>query len=813
MPLSLSAILRDLRFAMMSLRRSPGFTLVAVITLGLGIGANTAAFSLVNEILLRPLPYQDADQLERIYRVSSQNSRGGFSAADYLDLLSQAEGYGEIAAYAYSDMSLSRPGEPAELAAGARVSTNLFSTLGIAPRLGRSFRPEEGAVGNHQVVLISHRYWRNHFGSDPAVIGRDIRVNGQLHDIIGVLPATFNDWRHLGDVEVFRPLALTAAEAADRNTTWLRLVGRRAPGVTPTQAERVIADIGRRLAADHPVANAGTRWRTMAIMDAVAPENAPGILGMVIGLSAFVLLIACSNLANLLLARTMARAREFAVRAALGASRTRLLRPLFLESLLLALAGGAGAILVAKWASAWLAVATVDDNGEGLVLALDWHVLAWAFGACLITAIAFGLAPALFAVRLDLNSTLKAGGRGTTGDRRHQRFRHVLIVGQFALAMVLLAGAALLVRGVEELNDRRVGWESARVISGSILLPATTYPGSTEIAAFHRRALERLEAMPGIESASISHAMPFFGLAEQRKYLVAGRDAPEAGREPSAVINGVSPGYFETVGTRLLSGRAFTDRDDLTSPRVFIINDAMARALFPDESPLGKRIAQAGRPEVEWGEIVGVAADVQSVYPDRVPVTWQLYQPMAQEPRHHGEIAVRTAGATSSSVVEAIRATMATIDPDLPVRNLQPADITIARANHQLDVLGSMLSFLALLGLGLAALGIYGVISRTVAQRTGEFGIRLALGAVAGDIARLVLVSGAKLALIGAGIGLLGAFGIARLIATFFPNMPANSGAVLGGVTVVLISIALIACYIPARQAARTSPTEALRVL
>ena len=809
----LHSLLRDLRFATMSLRRSPGFTLIAVITLGLGIGANTSAFSLVNEILLRPLPYREIPRLERIYRATEQNSRGGVSPADYTDLVDRAAAYGELAGYAYTDMNLSRPGEPAELATGARVSANLLSTLGVMPQLGRDFRREEETLGEHRVVILSHRYWRTRFGQDPAIIGRTIRVDGEPHAVIGVMPASINDWRHLGPVDLYRPLALTPMERADRTSPWMRIVARRSTSTTPEQGATLIADVGRRLATEHPAVHSGTTWRTMHIQDSVAPENGPAILAMVLGLSAFVMLIACSNLANLLLSRTMVRAREFAVRSALGASRTRLLRPLFLESLMLALAGGAAAILVARWAARWLATVTLDDNGEGLLVALDWSVLGWALGACLFTAVVFGMAPALFALRLDLNGALKAGSRGTTGGRGHQRFRHALIVGQFALAMILLAGAALLVRGVEDLNDRRVGWESGGVISGSVLLPAATYRDSIAITAFQRRALERLEAIPGVASASISYTMPFFGLVEQRKYLVAGRDAPEAGREPTALINGVSPGYFETIRTPVLSGRTFTDRDELGSPRVFVINEAMARSLFPNESPIGKRIAEAGRSVVEWGEIVGVVADIQSVYPDRVPVTWQLYQPIAQASRHLNQIAVRTTGGANASVVEAMRAAMATIDPDLPVRDLQSAEATIEKANAQFGILGSMLSFLGMLGLGLAALGIYGVVSRTVTQRTGEFGIRLALGAVAGDIARLVLVSGSKLAIIGAGIGLVGAFGIARLIDALFPNMQANSVPVLAGVTGLLVGIALVACYLPARRAARTSPTEALRAL
>ncbi|HXU79821.1 MAG TPA: FtsX-like permease family protein, partial [Polyangia bacterium] len=381
----------------------------------------------------------------------------------------------------------------------------------------------------------------------------------------------------------------------------------------------------------------------------------------------------------------------------------------------------------------------------------------------------------------------------------------------FTLAMVLLAGAALFARGVHELNNHRYGWESDHLVTGTVVLPPAAYPDEREIADFQRRALERLAALPGVASVSLSDAMPFFGLSEARKYLVAGRQTPEPGHEPVAVINGISPHYFETVGTRLLSGRPFNPGDTLTSPKVFIVNQAMARGLFGEESPLGRRIARAGGPSIEWGEIVGVAADVQSVFPERVSVTYQLYQPMAQEPRPLNEIAVRSAGVAPSMLVENIRTAMTSLDPDLPVRKLQTAEATIARANYQLGVLRSILSALAVLGLGLASLGVYGTIARTVAQRTGEFGIRLALGAQTGDITRLVLASGGKLALIGSALGLLGAIGVARLIASAFPSIPTSSVPVLIGATVLLVSIAQVACYLPARHASRISPTEALR--
>jgi predicted permease len=803
-----------LRFALKSLARTPGFTLIAIITLGLGIGANTSMFSILNEYMLRPAPYADRDRIDRLYRATRRESRGGLSPADYLDLKPQMSGYGEIAAYASAAMSLSEPGKPAEMAVGLRASSNLFSTLGTTPELGRSFRPDEETLGNHRVIILSHRYWQNRFGGDGGIVGRTVRVDGEPHEIVGVLPADFSDWRHLSWVDVFRPLGLSEKEIADRNSTWLRLVGRRSATLTRAQADAFIAGFGRRLARDFPAANAESAWSTVPIDDSFIGGTGRPILGMLVGLSGFVVLIACSNLANLLLARTMARAREFAVRSALGASRSQMLRPLVVESLLLAFAGGICALFVALWTFDWFAVASAGSNGLGVDMRLDWRVLGWMFGACLFTALAFGVAPALFALRLDLNGTLKSGSRGTTGDRGHRRFRDVLIVGQFALAMVLLAGAALFVRGLHELNNRRHGWQSDQLVTGTIVLPTSTYPGDKQITDFQRIALERLEALPGVQSASVSYSMPFFGLSEPRKYLVEGRDAPQPGHEPAAVINGVSPHYFETVGTRLLSGRAFNAGDTLTSPRVFIINEAMARGLFAGESPLGRSIAQAGGKTVEWGEIVGVVGDVESVYANpanRTTLPYQLYQPMAQELRPFNEIAVRTAGIAPATLVDGIRSTMAALDPDLPVRKLQPAETTIARANYQEGVLGSVLSSLAVLGLGLAALGVYGVIARAVAQRTGEFGIRLALGAQAGDIIRLVLNSGAKLALVGSALGLLGAFGVSRVIVAFFTGIQMTSVPVLIAATALLIAIAQIACYIPARYASRISPTEALR--
>jgi putative ABC transport system permease protein len=801
----------NLRLSFRALLRSPGFTFLAIITLGLGIGANTAMFSIVNTVLLKPLPYPRNDQLQRLDRVTPQNPAGRVSPADYLDLRREMDGYGDIGAYALGDTSLSEPGQPAEVVRALRISANLLSVLQVQPQLGRNFLAREDVAGNDHVVILSQRCWQQRFGSARDIIGRSLRVDGQPHEIVGVLPAWFNDWRHLGAFDFFRPLALDQQKSSDRRSTILRLLGRRHDSLSEADATGFIANFGARLAKDFPEVNAGTSWHAIALNGTAFPKNAIALLTLLIGLSAFVLLIACSNLANLLLARTMARAREFAVRGALGASRLQLLRPLINESLLLALGGGICSILVARWGADWISARTLSENGERFTFAFDWRVFAWAFAASIVTAIAFGLAPALFALRLNVNDTLKSGARGMTGGRGHRRFRHALIIAQFALAMVLLAGAALYIRAFNELSNSRGGWESERLVTGTIILPSSGYSDAEKINTFHRLTLERLQAVPGVTSVSISSFTPFFNWGDVRKYIVEGRDLPPPGQEPAAVVNSITSAYFDTYQTRVLSGRAFNDRDTLTSPKVVIIGQTTATALFGNENPIGHRLAQTGAANPQWAEIVGVAADVKSVMTDPGPVTLQLYQPMSQDPRPYNEIGVRTSGTTPSTLVVPIRNVMTQLDPDLPVRQLQAADVTIERANAQTAILRDMLTCFAVLGVALASLGIYGVIARTMAQRTGEFAIRFALGACTRDITRIVLTAGAKLAGFGLAFGILGAIGLSRLLAGINPGMRFDSVLTLAGPAMFLVAVALFASWLPARRAARINPIEALR--
>ena len=809
----LETFLMDLRLGARVLVKSPGFTLLAVVTLGLGIGANTAMFNLFNGVLLRPLPYPDTAQLVRVYRATAQNRDGHFSPADLLAFQRAMPGPGEVSAYTIASASLAEPGHPPEFVVAARSSANLFSLLGIRPQLGREFRPEEDAPGRDRVVILSQRAWINRFGGKPDIIGHTVRIDGEAHEVIGVMPETFNDWRHLGSVDIFRPLAFSPEQAADRTGTYLRILLRRAPGQSPAELASFVANFGAQLAADFPAVNAESSWRADLLQDRIVPRAAPAMISMMVGLSGLVLLIACSNLANLLLARTMARAREFAVRAALGASRMQLLRPLLAEALLLAFAGGAFAVVLALWFHDFLAARFIA-NGDQIIIGFGWPVFVWAFAASLVTAVAFGLAPGLFALRLDLNHTLKSGGHGATGGPGHRRFRQFLIVGQFAVAMILLAAAGVYISGLHELNNRRSGWGSDNLITGTVLLPAGPYADAEKIGAFHRLALERLATLPGVASVSTSSFTPFFNWTDVRKFFVEGRERPQPGHEPAAAVNGVSPQYFDAVGTRVLAGRAFTERDKAGSTLVFILSETTARALFGGENPIGQRLAQmngAGSENLQWGEVVGVVGDVVSAVSDASPVNFYIYQPMAQEPRRQFEISARTAGVAPASLADSIRMTIASLDPDLPVRQLQPADLTIERANSGTAVGRDIISGMAVLGLALASLGIYGVIARTMAQRTGEFAIRLALGATLGNLTRSVLTTGVKQAILGSLLGLLGAVGAVRVVAAGNPNMRMNSATVLAGSTLLLVAVALFACWLPARRVGKIDAMQALR--
>ena len=802
-----SGLWQDLRYAFRTLGRQPVFALVALLTLSFGIGLNTAMFSFLNALLLRPLPFPDASQLVRVYRTSPQNQHGGFSPADYLALREDEAGFGRFAAYRQSNVTFSEPGRATQW---LRVSANLFDVLGVPPALGRMFHPDEEIGGQHRIVVISHALWRDRFASAPDIIGRTLLGNDQPYEIVGVLPPAAGDHRLFGQVGIFSPLGFDDESRRARSTHPINILGRRDAGVSPSAGDAFIASFGARMAADFPQDNEKTGWRSEGLPQSATGPAGRVLLGMLLGLSGCVLLIACSNLANLLLARTIERTREFAVRAALGASRLQLIRTLVLESLILAAVGGAGALFVASSTTSWLRSVIANGGGPSFEFPMDWRVLSFALGVSLLTLFFCGIGPALFTSRISTNETLKSGGRGTTADRRQQRVRHALIIGQFALAMTLLAGAGFFIRGAANLLTSHYGWNADQVVQGDISLPSARYPKGESITAFHRRLIERVQQLPGVTAVSVSYGLPYVGLRGDGRFVVEAPGTAGRGPEFSAKWNGITPSYFDVTGTRLVAGRRFQRR------RHVVVSQGRDRQrddgadAVPGGAALGARIGGATETP-DWMEVVGVVADVRSIDVAQAPASFQLYQPAAQDPRHDFMVAARTAGVAGGSVSASIGAAVADLDPDLTVRALMPVTARMQEVTSQMALMQQLLMAFAVLGLLLASLGIYGAMARMVAHRTNEIGLRMALGAQVSHVVGLVFRSGGRIVAIGAGAGLLGAFGLSRLLASVLPTMETDSSLVGVAGAALLTAVAFAACYVPARRATRVNPVDALR--
>jgi predicted permease len=803
--------MNDLRHSVRALAKSPAFSLIVIVTLALGIGLNTAMFSFMNAMYLRPLPFSDEASLVRVFRATPGNRDGDLSSADFEDLRVAAKGFGDFIASFEESAALADPGHPAVDARGLRVSTNYLGVLGIQPEIGRFFRAGEEIAGNSRVVVISHALWKDRYNSDPNILGRIIRLGGEPNEIIGVLPEAANDGRLLRHIDTLRPLGFTEAERAARDASWVRVIGRRSPELPAFQGEALVASIGLRLAQAHPKEDGRAGLRAVRLLGATSNQTGRVVVSLLLGLSGFVLLIACANLANFVIARTIERTQELSVRSALGASLFHLIRPLALEALTLVVAGGALALLVTLWSTDWLSAQSVASGGSPMGFPLDWRVLTFALGSAFATALIFGTAPAILITRLNAHEALKVGLRGATGGTGHRRLRNLLVTGQFAMAITLLAGAGYLVGGAGRLLRERLGWTSADVVTGAVDLPKAKYPNPEAVIAFQRRLGVELAALPGIDAAALAHVFPYGGSVGLRPYWIEGRERPAKGQEPSAGVNGISPNYFKVIGGRLMAGRAFADSDTAQAPRVVIINEGMARALFPSENPIGRRISRADGDSPEWAEIVGIASDVRPTGLYQAPPTYQVYHPIAQEPWQYLSFAVRTRPGASTAALASLGKTVASLDPDLPISGLMTADAQVERASFDLGMLKKMLGAFATLGLSLAAIGLYGVIARTVAQRTPEIGIRMALGATVGSVRRLILASGLRLAVAGSALGLAGAYAINRFLESMMPAISGGIALAVLEAAGVLGVAAFLACYLPARAASRVDPLKAIR--
>ena len=808
--------MRTLRFAVRQLAASPGFTAITVITLALGIGLNTAMFTVLNTFVLRPLPYPEQDRLFRLDRTSGQQASLPHKGPNYFSIEEQSRAVAQVAAYLSWGYTITEPGKPAEFRGALRVAPSFLDVLGITPALGRNFRREEDVPGRDHVIILSDAYWRTRFGADPNVIGRSVRLGGEPVEIVGVLPAN-PDGAGPGMLEqtaILRPLALEGEERTFNTGTLVRILGRYRPGVTPRGAQAHFDIVAARLAATAPEENEGMHLRAVSLESTRLDSEGRALTALLIGLSGFVLLIACANLANLLVARAMSRSREFAIRSALGASSSQLIRPLAAECLLLATIGCGLALVVSGWTTTWMS-RQFSGDGPLLTMPQDWRVLGFAIGVAVITACLFGIGPAWLVSRIRVNETLKSGARGATADPSHHRVRNALLVGQFALALVLLVGAAAFTHGLRQLVARETGWNPEPLVSTKISIPEGQCAEADCRLRFYRRLRERLAALPGVEDASVDVELPIWGFPGPRAYVVEGQPLPQAGHEPIAVTNSVSPEYFATVGSPIVAGRGILETDTADGPHVVLINETMARTLFPDGTAIGRRlrpVGGTGGEEPRPAEIVGIARDVRFLSIAAPPTAFQVYRPLAQEAWGFVSVTARSRdGASTAALLEPFRRVLLEMDPDVPALNLMPVPTLIAQSNQGLVTINQLLFAFAGLGLFLAALGVYGVIARLVTQRTLEIGIRMALGATVGHVVRLVLGGGLRMTLIGAGVGLLGAAALMRFLNAQFPGLATNSAVTVTLAILVLLAVSSAACYLPAWRATKVDPLVAMR--
>ncbi|MFL6333867.1 MAG: ABC transporter permease [Pyrinomonadaceae bacterium] len=797
---------QDVRFGLRLLWKRPGFTAVALAVLALGVGANTAIFSVVNAVLLRPLPYPGAERVVVFEGVNPSKGikESNVSAPDFADWQTQARSLEALAMYYPGGTNLTGADEP-ERVTVAWVGADFFRVIGVGAARGRTLLPEEDRPGGPNVVVISHGLWQRRFGSDPGVVGRTMEMSGQKWEIIGVMPAGFNFPQR---AQVWGPLQLDVAQEP-RDNRGVFVLGRLREGVTLGAAQAEMDAISARLAEAYAVTNAGWSVRLQTLKDTLVGELKTTLFMLLAGVG-LLLLIACANVANLLLARASGRRREIALRLALGASRARIARQMLTEGVLLSLAGGALGAALSVWLTDLLVALAPADTPRLAEASADWRVLLFAVGASVLTGIAFGLAPAWQASRYDLNEPLKEGGRGLSGSR--SRLRSGLVVAEVALSLLLLAGAGLLVKSFTRLQAVDPGFDPEGVITMRVSLPGARYKEPARRAEFFAALTERVKAVPGVESAGATIALPLNGSNYQigRGFIREGRpETPEEDTDASYSV--VTPGYFRAMRIPLRAGRVFDERDRMESAKVVVINEAFARKAFPGEDPLGKRI-HIWRDEKFLREVVGVVGDTKPWLLDAQEAALQMYVPHPQDAEWAGlSLVVRARGAEPGSLVGRVREEVRALDRELPVYDVKTLDKVVADSTAYRRVAMFLMAGFACSALLLAGVGLYGVVSYSVAQRTREIGVRLALGARGRDILGLVVRQGMLLTLAGLALGLACAFALTRLIAGLLYGVTATDPVVYLAVSLLLAAVALLACLVPARRATKVDPMVALR--
>jgi putative ABC transport system permease protein len=811
----------DLKFALRRLAKAPGFTAVALLTLALGIGVNTSMYTLIDVLMFRSAPFPEPDRMVWIQGLTAQGQPDGFSFAEIDEMRAQAAvaaagptaAFETITAFAGWNNALAEPGQPAERLVSIDATADFFATFRVQPMLGRTYAADEEVPGRNQVAVLDHAFWQTHFGGDPAVIGRTLRLNAEQVTVIGVMPASFSYPLFFGKVDLWRPMTVPPQVKDDRNNHFFGAVGRLRPGVTLAQAEAQLRPLVARWIHDHPERSTGRGLRVLPLHKAVMAGDSVGrfITWLLVGVGGVVLLIACFNLANLQLARAATHTRDLAIRSAMGASRARLVAHQLTESMVLAGGGGILGVLVALWTNALIGRSIRLGDFAGLDLPMNIPVLAATFLISLLSGLLFGLMPAWFASRGDLVTTLKQQARGSTTGRGTHRLRNSLVVAEVALALALLTAAGVMIRGFQGLLRQKKGWDVNRVLAANIHLPEqATYKTEDSRRLAIEKLGRRLAQIPNAEHTGLCSTAPLFGYSKELPIQVAGQTSDDPTKQPIAGYTMVGSDYFQTLGIPLLEGRYFPAELKADSPPVVIVNETLARHFWPHESALGKRLGDRQDNTVVWREVIGVVGDIQSALNITKPDTMlQIYKPLVQEPWGYLWLLVR--GPAPAGFKNDVRRAVADIDPDVAVQELSTIPEALDRYGHNIIVINKTLAGFALLGLVLAAVGLYGVISNLVAQRMGEFGIRLALGATPGNVLGLVLRRGLLLTGLGLLIGLAAAYGLNLALQSSMPGMAGSDPVTIGLVALVLLVVALLACWLPARRATRINPLDALR--
>ena len=808
----METLIQDLRYAVRMLIKKPGFTVVAVLTLALGIGANTAIFSVINGVMLRSLPYTDAERLVALWETNTKsgqepNLSNEVALGNFLDWRAENQAFDQVGALHYTNVNLTGADEP-ERIQSAIVTVNLFDTLGVQPATGRSFYPEEEKVGSPRVVVLSHGLWQRRFGSDPNLVGKALTLNGNPFTVVGIMPAGFElQFPTNRQVEMWVPMRIDPANA-DRNSHYLYVLGRLKPEVSLEQAHAEMTTIAARLQEKYPETNAEKGANVVSLQDQLIGK-VRSYLYVLFAAVGFVLLIACANVANLLLVRISARHKEVAIRTALGASRRRLIRQLLTEAVALSLVGGLLGLLLARWGIDFLVALTPADVPRLGEISMHGAVFGWTFAISLAAGVLFGLAPALQASKPDLNESLKESGGRTTGGAQRNRVRNLLVISEVALALVLLVGAGLMIKSFMRLQQVKPGFEPAGLLTMSLSLPRQKYNDSSKANLFFDQLFDRIKTVPGVEGVGGTDPLPLSNSNATTSFVVEGGPILPLSERPEVGERSVTPGYFETMRVPVLKGRSFTDRDRENAPRVVVVNEALARRYWPDEEVLGKRLGFNESEKQDWYEIIGIVGNVKHDRLDSKPKP-ELFFAYRQYPRNFMTLVVR-ASSEPANLSAAVRDQVLALDKDQPVFDIKTMGERMSRSVAASRFVMTVLAAFSALALVLAAVGVYGVMSYAVSQRTREIGIRMALGAEARDVMKMVVGQGLALTLAGVAAGVAGAVVLTRLMGSLLFEVSATDWLTFILVALLLTGVALVACFVPARRASRVDPMVALR--